>query len=92
MACVVDEELVVVEGDEVGEIVELEPCPAELDELDGDDPVVLDGVDATVLEGVAGVEFSSVVVVGCFVSVPNVVGSVEGANELLGSLPLHLET
>lgn len=45
------------------------------------------------LVGVAGVEMGSVVVVvGSLVTVPDVVGSVEGANELLGSLPLHLET
>lgn len=38
VACVVDEELVTVEGDDVGAVVDIEPCPAELDD---DDVVVL---------------------------------------------------
>lgn len=87
MACVVVEKLEFVDGDNV----EVEPCPAEL-ELDCEDVVVLESVVAAVLEGVVVLELASVVVVASVVSVPDVEDSVEGANELLGSLLLHLET
>lgn len=59
VACVVDEE-----GDDVGAIVEIEPCSAELVELDGDCAVVLEGVVAAVLVGTVGVKLGSVVAVG----------------------------
>lgn len=88
MACVVDEELVIVVGDDVGRIAVVEPCPAGLFELDGDVAAELEGV----VDGVIGFELDSVVVVGISLSVLDVGDSVEGANELLGSLPLHLET